>query len=137
MTHEHFHLIDDLMGDLSSQISFIDISDRYQSVLIKTIENDESNGIIHFSKTGKYNLKYYLKKCEIFARCGEIYLFRIKKVKSSLLKQDSKQSFAYPNDSILNKMIEDYYSKLLTKIKNMQKVKKEDESEKHICVADK
>lgn len=60
-----------------------------------------------------------------------------KKVKSSLLKQDSKQSFAYPNDSILNKMIEDYYSKLLTKIKNMQKVKKEDESEKHICVADK
>lgn len=34
-------------------------------------------------------------------------------------------------------MIEDYYSKLLTKIKNMQKVKKEDESEKHICVADK
>ena len=137
MIHEHFHLIDDLMGDLSSQISFIDIADRYQSVLIKTIENDESNGIIHFSKTGKYNLKYYLKKCEIFARCGEIYLFRIKKVNSSLLKQDSKQSFAYPNDSILNKMIEDYYSKLLTKIKNMQKVKKEDESEKHICVADK
>ena len=135
--HEQFHMIDDLMGDLSSQIAFYDIADRYQSVLLKKIKEDEAKGIKHFSKSGKYNLKYYLKKCEIFARCGEIYLFRILKVKSSLLKQDSSVLFAYPDDSILNKMIASYYGELITKIKVMQSIKKEEKSEEHIFVADK
>ena len=104
---------------------------------MKKIKEDEAKGIKHFSKSRKYNLKYYLKKCEIFARCGEIYLFRILKVKSSLLKQDSSVLFAYPDDSILNKMIASYYGELITKIKVMQSIKKEEKSEEHIFVADK
>lgn len=137
MIHELFHLIDDMMGDLSSQLEFMKIAERYQSVLIRIMKDDEANGIIHISKSGKYNLKYYLKKCEIFARCGEIYLFRIKQVKSSLLKQDNTISFAYPDDKQLNELIEKYYSDLLVKIKSMQISEKEDVNEKHICVANK
>lgn len=134
--HEQFHLIDDLLGNLSSNFGFSTIADRYQYLLMQRIKEDEIKGIRHVSKSGKYNLKYYLKRTEIFARCGEIYLSRIKGVKSSLLKQDDNQLFSYPNDGKLNELISNYYGRLLSDIKNRQKQQKEDDIEKNIHCAD-
>lgn len=137
LIHELFHLIDDLLGNLSCDYAFSKIATRYQSCLVQTIQQDEANGILHVKKTGKYNLNYYLKRTEIFARCGEIYLIRIKKIKTSLLKQESNLDFAYPNDALLNNMIDSYYSTLLATLKDRQVENEEEKSEKDLCIANK
>lgn len=137
LIHELFHLIDDLLGNLSCDYVFSKIATRYQSCLVQTIQQDEANGILHVKKTGKYNLNYYLKRTEIFARCGEIYLIRIKKIKTSLLKQESNLDFAYPNDALLNSMIDSYYSTLLATLKDRQIENEEEKSEKDLCIANK
>lgn len=105
--------------------------------MVQTVQQDEANGILHVKKTGKYNLNYYLKRAEIFARCGEIYLIRIKKIKTSLLKQESNLDFAYPNDASLNNMIDSYYSTLLATLKDRQIENEEEKSETDLCIANK
>lgn len=134
--HEYFHMIDDILDDISGYYTFTDISDSYQKLLLEKINIDKEQGITHFSKTGKYNLNYYLKRCEIFARCGEIYLFRIRNIKSSLLKQDNSQRFAYPDDPELNRKIEKYYNNLLNKLHEMKEQIQEGRFENNICIAD-
>lgn len=116
--HEYFHAIDDNLGNLSQKFAFYKIVDRYSYLLSKTIKESEKNGKQILSKSGKYSLNYYLQRCEIFARCGEIYLFRLLHVESSLLKHPDTQSFAYPNDDELNTLIYDYYSFVIKNLGN-------------------
>ena len=116
--HEYFHAIDDNLGNLSQKFAFYKIVDRYSYLLSKTIKESEKNGKQILSKSGKYSLNYYLQRCEIFARCGEIYLFRLLHVESSLLKHADTQSFAYPNDDELNTLIYDYYSFVIKNLGN-------------------
>ncbi len=116
--HEYFHAIDDNLGNLSQKFAFYKIVDRYSYLLSKTIKESEKNGKQILSNSGKYSLNYYLQRCEIFARCGEIYLFRLLHVESSLLKHPDTQSFAYPNDDELNTLIYDYYSFVIKNLGN-------------------
>lgn len=116
--HEYFHMLDDILGNISLKSDFFRIVDRYQLVMTETVKKEEENGNLLLSKHSKYNLNYYLQKCEIFARCGEIHLFRNLHVVSSLLKHEDTHSFAYPDDEKLNVLIEEYYSTLLNQLSN-------------------
>ena len=60
----------------------------------------------------KYNIQYFFRRAEIFARCGEIYFTRILKVESSLIKPDL--AYAYPESDALDEAIQAYYETLLT-----------------------
>lgn len=106
--HEYFHLVDDQKGDLSLSNDFYEVRQAYKDCLLK-----KKDGKL-LKKKGKYNLNYYLTPTEVFARCGELYLFRIKGVVSSLL-QLNEDVVTYPVDANLEVLIENYYSKLLTK----------------------
>lgn len=109
--HEYFHLIDDQNNNLSLKSKFHEIKERYSGCIHQLAENSEAKS--RLKSHSKYNLNYYLVATEVFARCGEIYLFRIKGIESSLLKTDESDSFAYPKDKKLEELIEEYYSKLL------------------------
>lgn len=133
--HEYFHMIDDMLGDPSMKCKFDKIALRYQKLLKSHIENERNNGKDMLLKKGKYNLNYFLRKCEIFARCGEIHLFRNLHVVSSLLKPEETHYFAYPDDEILNSMIDEYYSDLLNALKVTEQRTGEDEHEKNLYIA--
>ncbi|MDD3361815.1 MAG: hypothetical protein PHW34_09110 [Hespellia sp.] len=130
--HEYLHMCDDIMGDLSLQNKFDKVSKHYQSLLCKKVQEEERNGTVMFSKGSKYNLNYYLRKSEIFARCGEIFLFRIKKVVSSLLRHEDTLNFAYPDDVKLEELIKEYYSTFFENLENLTHHRKE-QNETNLC----
>lgn len=109
--HEYFHMIDDQLGDPSLGTAFQDIVEEYKRGFLKGME--KSNDAVKEKLNGrsKYNLQYYFRRAEIFARCGEIYFVRILKVESSLIKPDLM--FAYPESERLDNLIKNYYEDLL------------------------
>lgn len=133
--HEYFHMLDDTLGDLSLQCTFDKIALRYQKLLRNAVEEEKNTGMILLSARGKYGINYYLRKCEIFARCGEIYLFRILHIVSSLLKPEETKSFAYPDDDTLNSLIHHYYSSLLDQLKDIKIDKRKEHYETALHIA--
>ena len=97
--HEFMHLLDNKYGRLSRKHSFYNVRECYT----KLLENTEECKYLK----GKYNLKYYLTPTEIFARCGEIYVHRIKHIENSSLV--SSEGFAYPEDAELENKIKEYF----------------------------
>jgi hypothetical protein len=106
--HEYYHLLDDQMGLMSQQYEFYHICRKYRELVKDRIREDKGLEAA-LSKAGKYNLNYYFQPVEIFARCGEMYLQRIKGVKSSLLKPTLDELFAYPETDEFNEMIRIYF----------------------------
>ncbi len=106
--HEYYHLLDDQMGVVSQQYEFYQICRKYRELVLERLHEDKDleAGLM---KPGKYNLGYYFQPVEIFARCGEMYLQRIKGVKSSLLKPTPDELFAYPETDEFNEMIRIYF----------------------------
>lgn len=133
--HEYFHMLDDTFGDLSMDYKFSPIVNRYQALVQKEVADGEKNGKHLLPAKGKYNLQYYLRKCEIFARCGEIYLFRNKEIISSLLKPEKTKYFCYPDDDELNNLIKDYYDNFMIKLNGQTAAKGELPDEEHLCIA--
>lgn len=119
--HEYFHMLDDLHSNPSLETSFGDIAERYRFLLMKkkTVDGDSSP----LNRKGKYGIHYYLRKAEIYARCGEIYVSRILKVESSLLKPNDEISFAYPADGVLDELITKYFKKFLKELSEKRAVK--------------
>ncbi len=124
--HEYFHMLDDTLGNLSLQYTFDKVAACYQKLVRKTVEDEQKQGTVILSSKGKYNINYYLRKCEIFARCGEIYLFRNLHIVSSLLKPEETKYFAYPDDDILNQYIDEYYTSLFNYLKDLKIDKRKD-----------
>lgn len=133
--HEYFHMLDDVLGDLSLQYTFDKVSTCYQRLVREAVEDKQKEGTILLSSKGKYNLNYYLRKSEIFARCGEIYLFRNLRVTSSLLKPEETKYFAYPDDGTLNQLIDEYYTSLLNHLKDIKINKREENYEAALHIA--
>ena len=119
--HEYFHMLDDYLGNLSLQYEFEKIVVHYQKLVETILKKENKKGHEILSSTGKYNINYYLRRCEIFARCGEIHLSRNLNVVSSLLKPEETKSFAYPEDDLLNKLVDDYYSNVINSLSNFKK----------------
>lgn len=114
--HEHFHMLDDQLGDLSLEVDFDEIVQVYKAAFLRDMENIDSAVRKKLNGSSKYNLKYFFRRAEIFARCGEIYFNRILKVKSSLL--EPSLTYAYPDCEELNTLIEKYYEQLLNELAN-------------------
>lgn len=74
--HEYGHLIDYEYGCLSEKYSFKEVADAYESYL---------KGLTGATFRGKYDMNYYLKPTEIFARSFEIYVSKVLGVHNSLL----------------------------------------------------
>lgn len=111
MVHEVGHVIDYHMGHISAQYAFQGIYDRYEQ-LLKNYMNIASGPQAEILKgKTKYNLQYYLMPTEVFARCFEMYVVRIRKVDNSLCKPES--GFAYPEDEKLEELIKDFYDGIL------------------------
>ena len=113
--HEYYHLLDDQMGLLSEQYDFYAVCKAYQELFNERLRQDKALRET-LSGGSKYNAKYYLQPVEIFARCGEMYLQRIKKVQSSLLKPSLEESFAYPSSEQFDGLIQAYFDEVHRKI---------------------
>ncbi len=113
--HEYYHLLDDQMGVVSQQYDFYHICRKYRELVLERLAEDK-NLEAELSKPGKYNLSYYFQPVEIFARCGEMYLQRIRGVKSSLLTPTLDELFAYPETDELNEMIRIYFDSFHEKL---------------------
>lgn len=114
--HEHFHMLDDQLGDLSLEVDFDAIVKAYKAEFLREMKNIDPAVRKKLNGSSKYNLKYFFRRAEIFARCGEIYFNRILKVKSSLL--EPSLTYAYPECKELNTLIEKYYEQLLKELSN-------------------
>lgn len=114
--HEHFHMLDDQLGDLSLEVDFDAIVKAYKAAFLREMKNIDPAIRKKLNGSSKYNLKYFFRRAEIFARCGEIYFNRILKVKSSLL--EPSLTYAYPECEELNTLIETYYEQLLNELAN-------------------
>ncbi len=111
MAHEIGHMIDYHCGHISAKYCFFPIHDRYRRLLDDFILKEGNSQLK--SKT-KYNCAYYLQTTEVFARCFEIYLTRICKADNSLV--NPRFDFAYPEDTKLEQMIGDFFSRLMKEI---------------------
>lgn len=116
LAHEYFHLIDYRHGKLSRKHSFEHIREQYAVLVSSMVEKNEALKKVWNGNT-KYNKKYYLEPTEIFARCGEIYLTRIKGISNSLANPSSSTGFAYPTDENFLKIVEEYFDRVFTEIK--------------------
>lgn len=109
--HELGHLIDYSKGyfePYSSCQSFQKLGQVYKQLVI-----DEYEKVHHGNPVkGKYGLSYYLEPTEMFARCFEIYLVEVLKIKNSAVP-DKLEGFAYPENTELLSLVEKYYSDLI------------------------
>lgn len=111
--HEAFHLVDFERGNLSMGYAFQPVRQEYERILRDGVNNAPGGLKKTLMGTSKYNLDYYLKPTEVFARCGEIYMTRIRGIKNSLCRPDA--GFAYPEregNEKLYELIAGYYPAL-------------------------
>ena len=117
LSHEYFHMLDYESGRVSSGFAFSKVRERYRLCLLSTLEKEGNEAVKEkLQGTSKYNLAYYLTPTEIFARCGELYLTKIKGISNSLVKLDTRTYFAYPEDEELLELIKDYFGEFLKRI---------------------
>lgn len=109
-------MLDDQLGDLSLGVGFDEIVKAYKAAFLKDTKDLDPAVSKKLNGSSKYNLQYFFRRAEIFARCGEIYFNRILKVKSSLL--EPSLTYAYPDCQELNILIEKYYGQLLNELSN-------------------
>ena len=109
MPHEMFHMLDYEYGKLSDKASFLKIRKRYKKLLLNKLNALDDGDPLKKQLKGhtKFNLGYYLTPTEIFARCGEMYLSRVRNINNSLVQDNT--GFAYPDDKELESLIRDYY----------------------------
>lgn len=109
--HEYFHMIDNQLGDLSLDKNFQKVVEQYKKSFLQKLEKESSAVKEKMNGHSKYNIGYYFRRAEIFARCGEIYLLRILKAESSLLMPNL--GFVYPESETLDSLIQEYFQSLL------------------------
>lgn len=105
-THEYFHLTDYYGGVLSRKYEFLPIREKYEKLLCGKYETLGSSAKERMDGS-KYNLGYYLSPTEIFARCGEMYVYRTLGVRNAAVNKC--EGFEYPDDKELMDLINEYY----------------------------
>ena len=117
LSHEYFHMLDHEYGNVSGGYMFSKVRERYKTCLLAALDKPENSEKKEFlKKKTKYDLNYYLTPTEVFARCGELYLTKVKKVNNSLVKPDEELSFAYPEDEKLIELISAFFDEFLKTI---------------------
>lgn len=113
MIHEFGHMIDFEYGSLSGEFSFKGIRDLYEKAIQEEMKSNSSLKTQLISRT-KYNLSYYLEPTEIFARCFELYLVKVKGVSNSLVPVSF--GWEYPQNEGIMEHITFYFDNLLASI---------------------
>ncbi len=114
MIHEFGHLLDYQLGEkgnISLNANFNFIIAEYKERLVNSGAQNSTIQAQLDSK-GKYNLNYYLRPTEVFARSFELYCKHSLGVRNSLLEPIG---FAYPNDEVFLSIIEDYFNEIFNK----------------------
>ncbi len=104
--HEFGHLIDYEMGSLSLLPEFYEIRQKYESCLKRALGGTKGK------LKGKYNMAYYLKPTEVFARSFERYCTDILGIKNDLLPVEYPETF-YPSDEEYIKLVEEYFNNII------------------------
>lgn len=106
--HEMGHMLDygNLKSPLSMRPAFYDVKELYSLLVKKAVR--KSNRVFK----GKYNLNYYLQGTEVFARCFELYVTDVLKLKSSICERELNGE-EYPKDEKLLSLIKNYFDTLL------------------------
>lgn len=113
MVHEVGHAIDYHLGHISAQYAFQSVYDRYEYLLSKYMKVSKGPQVEILKGKTKYNLQYYLMPTEVFARCFEMYVVRIRGIDNSLCKPEA--GFAYPEDDKLREEIKVFFDRFLSK----------------------
>lgn len=116
--HEYWHMIDDQRNDLSLEPAFNKVVIAYRNAFINNMDHLSPEKREVLRGNTKYNMKYFFRRAEIFAYCGEIYMSRILNVESSLLHSLDTNEEAYPQDKRLDNEIKVYYEQFFEKLKN-------------------
>ena len=116
MVHEVGHMIDYHMDHISIKYSFRKIFERYEWLLNEYMRKADKEVADVLKGNTKYNLQYYLQPSEVFARCFEMYVVRIREIDNSLCKPN--YGFAYPADEILMGYIKEFFDDILLKKKD-------------------
>lgn len=111
LVHEYGHLIDYTMGGLSDEKGFRTIKTAYVDYLHAQMEKDAAVKAVMKGKT-KYNLTYYSRSTEVFARCFELYVSKVLEVNNSIVPQSFSES-VYPQTDGFLKLVADYFNTLL------------------------
>ena len=118
--HEYGHCIDreaeEGIKALSDKKDFYPVYARYKILLNDYADKASETMQKRLKGTSKYNLDYYLLHTESFARCFEMYVTRTLGMTNSICKQLEDDSFAYPLDDELMKLIKDYFDQLFLKL---------------------
>lgn len=120
--HEWMHQVDYTALDgktVSETARFQPLYMRYREVVEETIKGlpkDDPVGKAWRGST-KYNRDYYLKKTEVFARLGELYLAEVVG-DNSLLQRDEelRDSPVHPDDPVTMDLVRTYFGELFGKI---------------------
>lgn len=115
MVHEVGHMIDYHMNHISIKFSFQSVYDRYEFLLKEYLKKADKKQADVLKGKSKYNLDYYLQPTEVFARCFEMYVVKIRGIDNSLCRPDG--GFAYPEDEKLMELIKIFYDGILKKEK--------------------
>ena len=113
MVHEVGHAIDYHLGHISAQYTFQGVYDRYEMLLTKYVDRAKGPQVDILKGKTKYNLQYYLMPTEVFARCFEMYVVRIRGIDNSLCKPEA--GFAYPEDEELQAAMKEFFDGILGK----------------------
>lgn len=110
--HEYGHLIDYENDSLSLKGAFYPIRVRYEECLKKDMQN---NCALDAKMNGKskYNLSYYLKPTEIFARSFELYCSKVLGVSNDLLPAEFNVSVYPYKDECYMDAVTAYFDALL------------------------
>ena len=109
LVHEYFHMLDYTNDRASRTAAFSSVYYRYKELIEQYAKTDDS-----IQGNSKYNKSYYLQPTEVFARCGEMYLVRVKEIDNSVVK--TRDNFAYPNDEKLLAFITEYFDGFLKEV---------------------
>ncbi len=107
MIHEAGHMIDYHLGHISAKYMFQNVYDRYKTLLERYISSSKEEQVKVLKGNTKYNRNYYLRPTEVFARCLEMYVIRIRHIDNSLCRE--KKGFMYPEDEEMNRLLGDFF----------------------------
>lgn len=130
--HEWMHQIDYTWGEdgrnVHQESRFQPLYVRYVQEVERAVQDaDETDPIKkEWSGSNKYNRSYYLKKTEVFARLGEVYLSTLIEDDNSLVKtkEELKESHVHPTDPMTVRLVVDYFDELFERriLKKDQKI---------------
>lgn len=121
MLHEYFHMLDYTHKEISRRYCFQNIYRLYCKLVKEAADelDDKSLEKARLQGNSKYNLDYYLIHTEVFARCGEMYMYYVRNVKKSILQEP--KGIAYPNDEVLMGEITKFFDAFFEDLKKESK----------------